>query len=159
METEFGYPWDGVMVKILYLDYNCFQRSFDDQRQARIRMETAACEEIFETAAQSKIRLAWSFMHEDENALCPFVDRKIEVLKLSEICKVRILPSDAIRSLALALQKECKLKSKDALHVACAKDSGASHFVTCDDALQKRAGDRIGNMVIIGPTEYVMGAR
>ena len=64
------------------------------------------------------------------------MDRKIEVLKLSEICKVRIPPSDAIRSLALALQKECKLKSKDALHVASAKVGGASHFVTCDDALQ-----------------------
>jgi hypothetical protein len=45
------------MTGILYLDYNCFQRSFDDQRQTRIRMESAACEDIFESAAQGRIRL------------------------------------------------------------------------------------------------------
>lgn len=159
MKPEFGCLWDMAMTGIVYLDYNCFQRSFDDQSQTRIRMEAAACEEIFETAAEGKIKLAWSFIHEDENALCPFVDRKIEVMKLSEICKVRIPPTEAIRLLALALQKDYKLKSKDALHVACARDCGASYFVTCDDGLQKKAGDRIGDMVIIGPTEYVIGGQ
>ena len=156
MNPELGCPWDLAMADLLYLDYNCFQRSFDDQSQTRIRMEAAACEEIFAMAAAGKVRLAWSFMHEDENAMCPFVDRKIEILKLSEICSVLIQPSETIRLSALDLQRKHRLQSKDALHVACAKHGGASHFLTCDDPLRKRAGERIGNMVIMGPTEYVM---
>ena len=144
------------MAAILYLDYNCFQRGFDDQRQTRIRMETAACEDIFESAARGKVRLAWSFMHEDENALSPFVDRKIEVLKLSELCRIRIAPSESVRLLALNHQNQYRLSGKDALHVACGQEAGASHFVTCDDAVPKRTGGRVGNMVIMRPTEYVM---
>jgi hypothetical protein len=34
-------------VDLLYLDYNCFQRGFDDPQQIRIQMEALACQEIF----------------------------------------------------------------------------------------------------------------
>lgn len=41
-------------MDLVYLDYNCFQRGFDDPRQARIRMEALACQEIFEQAEADK---------------------------------------------------------------------------------------------------------
>ena len=59
-------------MTIVYLDYNCFQRGFDDSRQIRIQMEALACQEIFERAEAGQIQLVWSFMHEDETAICPF---------------------------------------------------------------------------------------
>lgn len=156
MSTEFATLWGFEMSSMLYLDYNCFQRGFDDQQQTRIRMQTIACADIFIAAARGDIKLAWSFMHEDENMASPFAERQIEVLKLAELCKVRIAPSEEIRLTALKLQVQHRLSSKDALHVACAVNAGASHFVTCDDAVKKRTRGRVGDMVIMYPTEYVM---
>ena len=58
-------------MDLIYLDYNCFQRGFDDPQQVRIQMEALACHEIFVRAEGDKVRLVWSFMHEDETIICP----------------------------------------------------------------------------------------
>jgi len=81
-------------VELLYLDYNCFQRGFDDPRQVRIQMEALACQEIFEMAERENVHLVWSFMHEDESMLCPFPARKQEALRLSTLCRARVGPDD-----------------------------------------------------------------
>ena len=73
------------MVDLIYLDYNCYQRSFDDPHQVKIQMEALACEEIFILAEMKNVRLIWYFMHDDENALCPFMERKLEVSRLSSL--------------------------------------------------------------------------
>jgi hypothetical protein len=65
-------------MELMYLDYNCFQRGFDDSRQVKIHLEALACQEVFARAERKEVNLAWSFMHEDENALCPFIESKIE---------------------------------------------------------------------------------
>ena len=144
------------MHKLLYLDYNCFQRSFDDQQQVRIRIESAACEALFSFAALGQVRLIWSFIHEDENALCPFLDRKIEVLKLSELCRVQVTPEAEILKLAEHLVREHRLMPKDALHMACAIRANARVFITCDDDLRKKTAGKIGKLLIQYPQEYVM---
>jgi len=144
------------MSVLLYLDYNCFQRSFDDQKQARIRLEEIACAEIFSRAEIGRVELAWSFIHEDENIVCPYLDRKSEVLKLSELCKVKIGPDPRIKELAVNLQKTKKLTAKDALHVACAIHSRTNVFLTCDDSLQRKTGAKVEGLVILNPTEYVL---
>jgi predicted nucleic acid-binding protein len=144
------------MSGLLYLDYNCFQRSFDDQKQVRIRLEAVACEAIFAEAEQGKVELAWSFMHQDENAVCPYLNRKSEVLRLSELCEVKIAPDPKIKKLALELQALKRLGAKDALHVACAVHCHADMFVTCDDVLERKCGEKIGNLVIMNPTKYVL---
>ncbi len=63
-------------MDLIYLDYNCFQRRFDDPSQIKIQLEALACEEIFLRAEIEEIQLAWSFMHEDETLLCPFPKSK-----------------------------------------------------------------------------------
>lgn len=147
---EFG------MSGLLYLDYNCFQRSFDDQKQTRIRLEAVACEAIFAKAEQGKVELAWSFMHEDENAECPYLDRKSEVLRLSELCKVKIGPDLKIKKLALELQVSKKLGAKDALHVASAIHCHADIFLTCDDGLERKTGEKLGKLVVMNPAKFVL---
>ncbi len=52
-------------MNLIYLDYNCFQRGFDDHRQIRIQMEALACQEIFNRTEREELQLVWSFMHED----------------------------------------------------------------------------------------------
>jgi len=59
-------------MDLLYLDYNCFQRGFDDPGQVRIRMEALACQEIFIKAERSEVQLVWSFMHKMKLPYAPF---------------------------------------------------------------------------------------
>jgi hypothetical protein len=45
-------------MEVIYLDYNCFQRGFDDPRQIKIRLEALACQEIFSKAEGKQVNLA-----------------------------------------------------------------------------------------------------
>jgi len=83
-------------MDLIYLDYNCFQRRFDDPSQIRIQLEALACEEIFLRAEIEEIQLAWSFMHEDETLLCPFPNRLNVAFILSTLCRIRVGPEDEI---------------------------------------------------------------
>lgn len=142
-------------MKPIYLDYNCFQRGFDDSRQIKIHLEALACQEVFARAENKEVDLAWSFMHEDENALCPFVERKIEVLRLSALCKVRIGPRSDIRTVAKGFKEKAALSSKDSVHLACAHHAGCEVFLTCDEELIKRAKRLNLPMRIMNLVDYV----
>jgi predicted nucleic acid-binding protein len=144
-------------MDLIYLDYNCFQRGFDDPRQVKIQLEALACEEIFKKADQKNVKLIWSFMHEDENILCPFLERRLEVIRLSVLCKVRIGPTREIYQLAKDFQQRAKLSAKDSIHMACAYHAKCKFFLTCDDELIKRA-NRLNleiKIKIINPVDYI----
>ena len=140
---------------LVYLDYNCFQRGFDDPAQVRIQMEALACQEVFARAARNEITLAWSFMHEDETILCPFPARRQEAFRLATLCQVRVAPAAAIRTLAQSFQAQSGLAAKDALHLACAAQVGAVCFVTCDDGLIRQAKRLQLALAILNPVDYV----
>jgi predicted nucleic acid-binding protein len=141
-------------MDLIYLDYNCFQRGFDDPRQIRIQMEALACQEIFVRAEEGRLRLVWSFMHEDETILCPFPERKYEVLRLAALCQVRVGPEQKIYELAKSFQKRGKLSAKDAVHLACASFVGADVFLTCDDSLIRRAKRLKLETAVMNPVDY-----
>jgi len=142
-------------MDLIYLDYNCFQRGFDDPRQVKIQMEALACEEIFTRAERKDINLAWSFMHEDENMLCPFMERKLEIYRLSALCEIRIGPEKEIYHLAKSFQQKARLSSKDAVHLACAYHVKIRYFLTCDDELIKRAKKLNLEITVINPVDYI----
>jgi hypothetical protein len=139
----------------IYLDYNCFQRRFDDPGQIRIQMEALACQEIFNQAESQTIQLIWSFMHEDETLLCPFPERRDFALELSTLYQVRIAPEEAIYTLAQALIQQGRFSAKDILHVACASDTQANFFLTCDDALLRQARKLPLACVMMNPVDYI----
>ena len=142
-------------MDLIYLDYNCFQRGFDDPYQIKIQLEALACEEIFARVERGKIKLVWSFMHEDENILCPFMERKLEVCCLSILCQVKVGPDEEICQLANDFQQKGNLSSKDALHLACAIYANSHFFITCDDELIKRAKRLNLELRIINPVDYI----
>jgi hypothetical protein len=144
-------------MDLLYLDYNCFQRLFDDPLQIRIRLESMACEAIFDLAKRRKVNLVWSFMHDDENLLCPFADRKREVMRLASLCQVRVSPDEQIYDLAKSYQRVARLSAKDAVHLACASSASSLYFITCDDELMKRAARLNLRMKVMNPIDYVRG--
>lgn len=141
----------------VYLDYNCFQRSFDDPSQIKIKLESMTCEEIFIRAERRSISLVWSFMHEDENILCPFIERKLEVYRLSFLCEIKIEPNIKIYNLAKNYQRTIKLSSKDSIHLACACHCKSKFFLTCDDDIIKRTKKANLNLKILNPVDYVRG--
>jgi len=142
-------------VALIYLDYNCFQRGFDDPQQVRIQMESLACQAIFSSAEQEAVTLVWSFMHQDETLLCPFPLRQQEALRLSTLCKVRVGPEADIYALAQAFQRKANLTAKDAIHLACAEFIQASAFITCDDSLIKRAKRLNLSIMFANPVDYI----
>jgi len=142
------------MTDLLYLDVNCFQRWFDDQRQVRIQMEAIACREVFTRLESGELDLVWSFMHQDEMDLCPFPERQAAMLRLSELCKVRVGPEQTIYDLAETLLQQGPLTAKDAIHLACAVSSKSVAFLTCDDRLINRA-KRVGlDIEIVNPVNF-----
>ncbi len=142
-------------MDLLYLDYNCFQRDFDDSSQTRICMEALACQEIFARAEAGEIQLVWSFMHDDESALCPFPERKYEALRLASLCKIQVGPEEQVRDLAKSFEAQAGLSAKDAIHLACASYCNAAYFLTCDDELIKRAQQLPIGKKVINPVQYI----
>lgn len=142
-------------MDLVYLDYNCFQRGFDDPHQIRIQLEALACQEIFIRAEGDEVQQIWSFMHEDETILCPFPERKYEVLRLATLCKVRLGPEKEIYKLAQSFQEKGGLSAKDAVHLACAAYIKAGFFLTCDDRLIKHASQLKLGIMVINPVDYI----
>lgn len=142
-------------MDLVYLDYNCFQRGFDDPRQVRIQMEALACQEIFMMAERNEVKLAWSFMHQDESLLCPFPARKCEALRLATLCNVRVGPREEISRLARSFQENSRLSAKDAIHLACAVEIKADYFLTCDDKLIKQTKKLDLALVLMNPVDYI----
>jgi predicted nucleic acid-binding protein len=126
-------------VPLLYLDYNCFQRPFDDPLNPRINIEAIACMEIIRAAEEEELELVWSFMHDDETQLCPLPERRTQVARIAEICKRRQPPVESIRRHALRFVADQRLSAKDALHLAAAIEAKADFLLTCDDVFLRRA--------------------
>jgi hypothetical protein len=97
-------------------------------------------------------------MHEDENILCPFMERQLEVYRLSVLCESRIGTEEDVYQLAKSFQKKGGLSSKDALHLACAYHAKCGYFLTCDNELIKRSKRLNLELKIMNPIDYIRGA-
>ncbi|HLB25939.1 MAG TPA: PIN domain-containing protein [Nitrospirota bacterium] len=95
-------------------------------------------------------------MHEDENSLCPFPWRKLEVKRLSSLCDNRIGPTKKIYAHAKQYVESVNLSPKDAVHLACARISGADYLLSCDRQFLKRASKLHFDFALMNPVEYAM---
>jgi len=133
---------------------NVYNRSFDDQSQWRIKMESTACQIIFYLAQEQNIELVWSFVLEYENSLNPFPERHDEVRLLSQIAQQTIEPSKDILQRSEELEK-AGIKNMDAVHLACAEIFGCDFFVTCDDKLIKKANRLNVQLDVCNPINFI----
>src|SRR6266496_2571136 len=117
---------------LLYLDNSVLNRPFDDQRQARIWLETLSFSLVLTLIESGEATLIRSPVHVLENSRNPFPVRQRWV----ETCLAlagKALPLDQpMKTRALALELG-GFKALDALHLACAEAAGAERFLTCDD--------------------------
>jgi len=116
----------------VYLDNCCYNRPFDDQNQIRIHLEAQAKLYVQSQIKDGKIELVWSYILDYENAFNPFEERKNIIEKWKSKAILDIEENEHILQYAKELVS-LGLKSKDALHVACAIEGKCDYFLTTDD--------------------------
>jgi predicted nucleic acid-binding protein len=136
----------------LYLDNSVLNRPFDEQRQPRIWLETLALSAILQMAEAGEVELVKSPIHTLENDRSPLAIRRLWVERCLALATIVTPLSETIRARARELEAG-GLKPLDALHVACAETSAASHFLTCDDRLLKRYA---GKIAILNPADFIV---
>ncbi|MDR1721619.1 MAG: PIN domain-containing protein [Methanobrevibacter sp.] len=137
----------------IYLDTCCYNRPFDDQGQMKIRLES-----ISKLFIQSKIRenvfeLVWSFMLDLENDENPNFDSKENIQGWKDTSKEFCDFHEDIREKANSIEKY-GIKSKDALHIACAISSNCDFFITTDKVVLNK-NNKINELEIINPIDFV----
>lgn len=137
----------------LYLDNCCYNRPFDDQEKLRIRLETEAKLGVQEMILANRLELAWSYILDFENELNPFEQRKVAVRQWRRHATVDADETKEILEKAEELV-QVGLKSKDALHVACAIVLKCDYFLTTDDRLIRKAAG-ITEIKVTDPVTFV----
>lgn len=137
----------------VYLDNCCFNRPFDSQAHARVRLETEAKLRIQERVVSGEIELAWSYMLDFENSANPFDERRAAVGSWRQRSVVDVEETPGLLENAKELFA-LGIRSKDALHVACAVEAACEFFITTDDLLLKKLS-RYTRIAAVDPTAFV----
>jgi hypothetical protein len=138
---------------LLYLDLNCFNRPFDDQRQDRIARETAAVFAVLKRIEAGVDRLAWSAVLTLENSRHPLPDRGREIARWRTMAGANIIIDQQVSSLTRRLN-EAGMNPLDAAHVACAEVGGCDRLLTCDDRLLRAAHTQPLRVIVQNPLDY-----
>ncbi|HLP45480.1 MAG TPA: hypothetical protein VK186_22750 [Candidatus Deferrimicrobium sp.] len=137
----------------IYLDNCCFNRPFDDQSQIKIRLETEAKLFIQSGIYSNEIELAWSYILDYENECNPFEERKNSIKKWKDLAVTDIEETEWIINKARFIM-ELGIKSKDALHVACAIALKCNYFLTTDELLIKKL-ENFQEIAVINPLHFI----
>ena len=127
-------------------------RSFDSQIQLKIFLETQAKLEIQKLIKQGKYNLVWSYILEYENIMNPFDIRKNSIIKWKDIAGIKVVENKFVIYRAKQLN-DIGIKTKDALHIACAEYAKCRYFITTDRLLLNK---EIGDIEIINPINFII---
>jgi predicted nucleic acid-binding protein len=117
------------------LDNCTFNRSFDDQNQLKIKLETEAKLYIQQGIIKGIYELIWSYILEYENDQNRFDDRRNSIYEWKSIAKIYCVENEQIIEYATNLQLQSNIRTKDALHIACSVYTHADYFITTDKQL------------------------
>lgn len=137
----------------VYLDNCCFNRPYDDQTFERVRLETEAKLLIQEAIREGRIELVWSYILDYENSKNPYSERSSQISRWCTRASVDIGATSQVLERAKEIQS-LGIKNVDSLHVSSAVEGAASHFLTTDDTILKRA-KRIDGVVVVDPARFV----
>lgn len=122
----------------IYLDACCLNRPFDDQRQARVRLEAEAISLILQKLHQHE----WEWIGSDvlayELGQTEDIERKERLLFLAGQSHQVVEMTEKILTRADKLEAS-GFDSYDAIHLASADQAKVDVFLTADDNMQKIA--------------------
>ncbi|HEY8929223.1 MAG TPA: PIN domain-containing protein [Mucilaginibacter sp.] len=137
----------------IYLDNCCFNRPFDNQLSIRVKLETDAKLYVQALIRANKLELSWSYILDFENSANPFEERKYTIEKWKSISVIDVSENDEILQKATTFVKQ-GVKVKDALHLACAIESGCQYLLTTDDLFRKKAQNNEW-IKVLNPIEFI----
>ena len=142
----------------LYLDVSCLNRPFDDQSQARVRLEADAVLLVLEQCDRGNWHQVSSEIAQIEIAAIAENERRARVQLLLPDENVILRLSEDVRERATNLQKS-GFKPADALHVAAAEKLEADVLLSCDDRLCRlaRRHRRLLNVEVVNPLDWLKG--
>jgi hypothetical protein len=125
-------------MRIVYLDLCCLNRPFDDQHQARVRLEAEAVLALIELARRGDLKWIGSDILDLESSRNPDPDRRRRVETLLSCVTSKVAARQGERQRGRELEA-VGFAAFDALHLACAEAAGAEVLLTTDDRLRGRA--------------------
>ena len=140
----------------IYLDACCLNRPFDDQRQARVRLEAEAISLILQKLHQRE----WEWIGSDvlvyELAQTEDVERKERLLLLAGQSHQVVAMTEKILTQAEKLVAS-GFDSYDAIHLASAENAKVDVFLTTDDNMQKIANrnKKMFSFVVVNPVTWL----
>ena len=135
----------------VYLDNCCFNRPFDEQVSAIIRLETDAKLHIQELIRSGELELCWSFVLDYENAANPFEEVRSRINEWKNLATIDCTLSNEITEKATYLMK-LGLRHMDASHIACAIILNADCFLTTD---KKVLNKPISEISVLNPIDFI----
>ena len=138
----------------LCIDLSCFNRPFDDQDQERIRRETEAVLVILRRVMEGSDSLVWSWVLTFENDKDPKPDRRDEIAFWEIRSERSIGLTPELEGRARQIERS-GIHALDAAHLASAEIIGAEVFLTCDDAVLRRAQRLLPALRVLDPVAYL----
>ena len=142
------------MAKIkVYFDNCTYNRPFDDQSQIKISLETDAKKHIQRLISGKKINLVYSYINRLENDDNPYTTRKSSITAFFQNAASYIDSShaEAVEKTALTIMQS-GIKSRDALHIACALEGKCNFFITTDKPLLRYSTTKI---IVCNPIQFL----
>ncbi|MCL2504349.1 MAG: PIN domain-containing protein [Coriobacteriia bacterium] len=135
----------------VYLDNCCFNRPFDEQVSAVIRLETDAKLHVQKLIRSGEVELCWSFVLDYENTANPFEEVRDRISEWKHIAAADCSLSDEVAEKAARLM-QLGLRQMDAAHVACAIHLDADCFLTTDKKVLSKS---IPEISVLNPIDFL----
>ena len=100
-----------------------------------------------------EIELAWSYVLDFENKANPFPEKRWSIAQWKAMAVVDVIESSSILEHAEQFESQ-GLRGKDALHLACAIETGCECFLTTDDHVIRLMGS-FDLLLVMNPTTFV----
>jgi len=127
-----------MRMRTIYLDLCCSNRRFDDQRQARVRLEAEAVLGLVQHVRLGELVWIGSEVLDLECSRTPDADRRRKVEALLSVAQSKVKASIWERQRGRELEA-LGFSAFDALHIACAESARAEVLLTTDDRLRSNA--------------------
>lgn len=141
----------------VYFDTCALNRSFDDQSQARIRLEAEAVEHLIGAVGERRLEWVSSDVVVFEVTKNPDEELREILLTIVRCAGLTVAFSNEIARRARALREQ-GMRAMDALHLASAEAGGAQVLITTDDQFLRAASrlESASAVQVKNPVAYEM---
>lgn len=137
----------------IYLDNCCYNRSFDEQTQLRVRLETVTKLAVQLLMATRVVEYVWSKALDYEISFNPFPKRQMSIMWWKDGAAEYVEATEEIIRRGEEIE-QLGIKPKDALHLASAEKANCDMFLTTDKGILKKV-QVLGRMKVMNPIQFI----